>query len=141
MGQNHMRRALLADRAGQAAGIDAADADAAAACHPDGQFLGRAPVRGQRRVPPHHHPGGDGVLRLVILGGDAGIADMGEGEGDDLAGIGGIGHDLLIAGHRGVEDQFGHHLSGGAEAPAVKDCAVCKHQASGRFRGHGAPLV
>jgi hypothetical protein len=34
MGQGHMRRALLADRAGQAAGVDAADADPARAAEP-----------------------------------------------------------------------------------------------------------
>ena len=62
---------------------------------------------------------------------------MGKGEGDDLAGIGGIGHDLLIAGHRGVEDQFRHHLAGCAEALAVKDGSVGKRKAGGRFVGHG----
>ena len=36
---------------------------------------------------------------LVILGVGANIADMGKGKGDDLARIGRISHDLLIACH------------------------------------------
>jgi hypothetical protein len=38
-----------------------------------------------------------------VFGVGADVADMGKREGDDLAGIGRVGHDFLIAGHRGVE--------------------------------------
>ncbi len=50
-----------------------------------GRSPGRAPVRRLGRVPFHDQAGGDGIGGLVILGGDADIADMGEGEGHDLA--------------------------------------------------------
>ncbi len=137
MAQHDMRRALTADRAGQAAGIHAADTDPAAPRHPVRQVPGRTPVRRLGRIPANHDAAGDRIRGLVILGRDAGIADMGEGEGDDLAGIGGIGHDFLIAGHRGIEDQFGQHLAGCAEALTVEDRPVGKHEAGGRFCSHG----
>ena len=36
----------------------------------------------------------------------SGIADLRVGEGHDLPGIGGIGEDLLVAGHRGIENHL-----------------------------------
>ncbi len=144
VGERHVRRALLPDRAGQAPGVDAADADPAAPGQPRRQRLGRAPVRRLGRVPLHHQAGGDGVCRLVVLGLDADVADMGEGEGHDLPGIGRIGHDLLIAGHRGVEAEFGRHRSLGAEAVAVEEGSVGQREAGGGrlggVRWHGTTL-
>src|SRR5690606_32068328 len=68
----------------------------------------------------------------------ADVADMGEGEGHDLPGIGGVGHDFLVAGHRGVEDQFGHGLARRAEALAVEERSVGQGQAGrGSVRTHG----
>jgi hypothetical protein len=66
---------------------------------------------------------------ILVIGAD--IADMREGEGDELAGIGGIGNHLLIAGHRGVEDQLADHGAGGTDRLAVKDRAVGEHQGRG----------
>ena len=34
------------------------------------------------------------------------VADQRVGEDDDLAGVGGVGDRLLVAGHRGVEDDL-----------------------------------
>jgi hypothetical protein len=105
-----MRRALLADRAGQPARVEPADGDPARAPPASPTEVARAPVRRLGRVPFHHHALGHRVGGFVILGVHADIADMGEGEGHDLPGIGGVGHDLLIARHRGVEAQLGHAL-------------------------------
>ena len=58
---------------------------------------------------------------------------MREGEGDDLAGIGGIGEDLLIAGHRGVEADLANGVAFGAEAKTFQHGAVGEHQQRGRF--------
>jgi len=55
---------------------------------------------------------------VVLVGAD--IADMRESEGDDLPGIGGIGEDLLVAGHRGVEADFADGMAGGAEARSLE---------------------
>ena len=59
---------------------------------------------------------------------------MREGEGDDLAGIGGIGQDFLIAGHGGVEADLAHRLAFGAEAEAFDHRAVGQHQQAGHAR-------
>jgi hypothetical protein len=90
-----------------------------------------APVRRLRRVPFHHHALGDRIAGFVILGVHADIADMGEGEGHDLPGIGGVGHDLLVARHRGVEAQLGHAHARRAEPVAVEQGAVGKGEAGG----------
>ena len=70
-----------------------------------------------------------GGFEVVIIGAD--IADMGEGEGDDLAGIGGVGEDFLIAGHGGVEADFAHGLAFGAEALAFDDGAIGEDEKAG----------
>ena len=70
-----------------------------------------------------------GGFEVVIIGAD--IADMGEGEGDDLAGIGGVGEDFLIAGHGGVEADFAHGLAFGAKALAFDDGAIGEDEEAG----------
>src|SRR5207302_9102021 len=70
-------------------------------------------------------------LDVLVVG--ANIADMGKGEGDDLAGIGRIGEDLLIAGHRGIEADLADRMAGGAKAKALQQCAVGKDEQRGRF--------
>ena len=57
---------------------------------------------------------------------------MREGEGDDLPGIGRIGQDLLIAGHRGVEADLADGDAGGARALAFDHGAVGKNEKRGR---------
>ena len=59
------------------------------------------------------------------------IADMGKGEGDQLSGIGRIGQDFLISGHRGVEDQLSDHIAGGTNALAGENRAVGEYQSRG----------
>src|SRR5690606_20685360 len=49
---------------------------------------------------------------LVVGGRGAVVADVGVGERDHLAGVGGVGDDLLVAGEGGVE----HHLAAGVGA-------------------------
>ncbi len=73
------------------------------------------------------------VHRLDVLVVGADIADMREGEGDELPGIGGIGEDLLVAGHRGVETDLAHRVAFGAEAEAFQHGAVGEHEERGRF--------
>ena len=84
-----------------------------------------------------HTPRAAGVDRLDVLGVGADIADMREGEGDDLAGIGGIGHDLLIAGHRGVEADLADRCARGADAPAPEHRAVGENQTAVAPSGRG----
>ena len=70
------------------------------------------------------------ILDVLVIGAD--IADMREGEGDDLAGIGRVGEDFLIAGERGVEAHFGDGAAGGAQASPLDHRAVGKDQQRGR---------
>jgi hypothetical protein len=128
---------LLTDRAGQAPRVDADDADPAGLFQPADKIAGGAPVRRLGRVPFHHHAISHRIGGFVIFGGDAGVADMGKRKGYDLPGIGRVGHDFLVAGHRGVETQLGHAGAGGTEARAEKQGSVGKRKACGRRGGHG----
>ena len=49
--------------------------------------------------------------RLEIVGRDAVVADERVRQRDQLPGVGGIGQDLLIAGHAGIEDDFADRRS------------------------------
>ena len=63
---------------------------------------------------------------VVLVGAD--IADMRESEGDDLPGIGGIGENLLIPGHRRVEADLANRVPGGAEALPFEHGAVGQNE-------------
>ncbi|MGY2938896.1 hypothetical protein ACVWZ6_008498 [Bradyrhizobium sp. GM6.1] len=109
----------------------------AARLQPLVEVLGGAIVRGIGDRGAQDHAARAGrrghVHRLDVVVVSADIADMREGEGDELAGIRGIGEDLLIAGHRGVEADLADGLAFGAEAKAFEHRAVGKHQQRGRF--------
>ena len=70
--------------------------------------------------------------RLDVLVVRADIANVGEGEGDDLAGVGGIGEDLLVAGHRRVEAQLANRLALRSEPFAPHGPSVGEHHDSRR---------
>ena len=59
-----------------------------------------------------------------VESGDAVVADLGGGHQDDLAPVGGVGEDLLVAGHGGVEDQFTGDFPATGEGSALKTGAV-----------------
>ena len=77
------------------------------------------------------------LARFGVLGVDAVVADLRVGHGDDLAAVGGIGEDLLIAGHRGVETDFPGGGSGGSERGSFETASVFKGE-NGGFRHGGA---
>ena len=99
--------ALFPEDAGQSPGIDVGNGDDAALAQVVGEPLLISVVAGHQRQVANHQPGGPDVGGLLVLGVGAGIADMRIGQGDNLARIGGVGQDLLVAGHGGVE----HHLT------------------------------
>jgi hypothetical protein len=72
-----------------------------------------------------------GVVALDVLVVGADIADMREGEGDDLPGIGRVGQDFLIAGHRGVEAD----LADSAGATSIKDMGGVMAALKGKYAG------
>src|SRR5690606_39453586 len=66
------------------------------------------------------------VFDVFAIGAD--IADMREGECDDLPGIGGIREDFLVAGERSVKANLANGGAGGAKARPLDDSSVCQHQ-------------
>ncbi len=123
--------ALFADQRGQRAGVDAGQADDAAGFQPVIERAGRAVIRRRGDVGAQNDAAGARAgrhieaLDVLVIGAD--IADMREGEGDDLAGIGRVGEDLLITGHGGIEAHFAGGGAGGPEAEAFQNGAVGQH--------------
>jgi hypothetical protein len=108
-------RAAFAQVAGQGAGVDAADADDALGGEPLTEVAGRAPVRRPAGRVADHVAGHPDPVRLVVLGVDAGVADLRRGLHDDLPVVRRIGQRLLVAGHAGGE----HGLTEGLPLGAV----------------------
>ena len=125
-------RALFAHNAREPPGIDIGNAHHILVTQILRQGLLGAPVAGIGGRPPHDHARRDRIGGLVVIRIHAGIADMREREGDDLAGIAGIGHDLLVAGHRGVEAQLCRGVANGAEALTVEQRSIGEREAGGR---------
>src|SRR6185503_10354302 len=71
-------------------------------------------------------------LQIIVIGAD--IADVREGEGDDLASIGGVGEDLLVAGHGGIKADLAHGFAFCTEALAFNDGAIGKYEQAGHAR-------
>ena len=73
--------------------------------------------------PTHQHPPTPARTRV-----DARVADVGVGEGHKLALVRGIGHDFLVAAHRGVEHDLADLRAALAKADALEHAAVLEHQ-------------
>src|SRR5947209_20139076 len=71
-------------------------------------------------------------LNVLFVGPD--IADVWKGERDDLASIGRVREDFLIAGHRGVKAHFAHRVTRGAEPKSFEHRSVCEHEQGGSLR-------
>ena len=97
---------------GDAARVDTRDGGDAVALEPSGEGLGGPPARGLRDIGPHHETPCYGRRGLDILIVGTHISDVRKGEGDDLAGIGWVGQNLLVAGHGGVKHELADVESG-----------------------------
>ena len=60
----------------------------------------------QQRQVANHEAGGIHRAGFEVLGRRAGVADMRIGQGDDLSAVRRIGEDLLVPGHRRIENYF-----------------------------------
>src|ERR1039458_5948866 len=71
-----------------------------------------------------------GAVRLVVVGVGAVVADFRIGENDDLASVGRVGENCLVAGDGSVENDFAGALAFGAVAFASEDSTVfeCKRR-------------
>ena len=103
--------AFGADEAGELPGINARDADKADLLTPGVQVAFVAEVCGLRHFLAHHKAAGGCNVALHIFHVGANIADVGEGEVDDLARVGRVCQDFLVPGHGGVEADFANGVA------------------------------
>ena len=121
-------RAGVADMADERARVDAGDGGDAAVAKPvEPAALGGGGVLGVAGV-AHDRRAGVDAVRLHGLLGDAVVADHRVGEGDELPRVRGVGDGLLVAGHRGVEDD----LADGARGPRRRSISPSKSVPSSR---------
>ena len=127
--------ALLSNECSQGAGVDAGEPDDAAALEPLIEMARGAVVGGIGDRALQDHPArarrGRHVDGFDVFFVGADIADMREGEGDDLPGVGGIGEDFLVTRHRGIEADLADGGAGGAEAKALEYGAIGQHEEGG----------
>jgi hypothetical protein len=128
MRDSRIRHAIFTDKSGKRSRVEPAKADDAAILEPCVEIALRPVVRRPRNGcvdddPPRANMR-CALVRFHILIIDPGIADVGKGEGDNLAAIGRICEDLLIAGHRRIETDFAHSRALGAEAEAFEHHAI-----------------
>ena len=119
----------VADVAGEPAGVDPGDAGHAVEAQIGVERAGGAPAARAAGQVAHDHAPAAGPGRLAVGGVDAVVADVGIGEGDDLPGVGRIGHHLLVAAHHGVE----HHLArgdvgGSSDGLPLEHLSVAQHE-------------
>ena len=79
------------------------------------QRLGGAPVRVQQGQIADHEARRVDRARFEILGRGAGVADVRIGQRDDLPAVRGIREDLLVAGHRRIENYFTRRVASCAD--------------------------
>ena len=95
--------------------------------------LGIAEITRQVVVFAHDHTADSRILGFVILVRNAVVADQRIGHHDHLVGIGGIGENLLVADHRGIEHDLARRLPVRAETVAVELAARLKHDFFGEW--------
>ncbi len=118
---------------GKGAGVDAVDAGDVVVFEILVEGLGRSPVAGDLTEVVGDRAAYVGAIGFFVEGVDAGVAEFGVGEGDNLAQVAGICHDFLIAGHAGVEDDFADDRAGCAKGVAAIDGAIGEDQEGGCF--------
>ena len=102
-------------------------------------MLDRTPVGRFGDILLDHQTARGNPTRFQVLIVRADVADMREGESDDLPGIGRVGQSLLIPGHAGVEAHLAHRVLRrrvGAEATAPEHGAIGQNQSGGGTGGH-----
>ncbi len=78
-----------------------------------------------------HEAGNLRMLRLLIFRVDAVVPDEGVRHDHVLPGVGRVGEDLLVAGHRGIENHLSEGRAPGSEAATVEATTVLEDQVGG----------
>ena len=135
---NHPRLgAVQAQVAGQRARVHLVDADDAVFPQVTAQVAGGAPVGVARCQLAHDQAARPRLARLRVVLVDPVVADQRIGQAHQLTRVGGIGEDLLVAGHRRVEHHLAGHLAVRADRPARERRAILQCQPRTPL-GHGA---
>ena len=130
---DHPLGTLVTNNARQHTGIDPPDAGYAVLLAYFAKGLGIAEITRQVVVFAHDHTADSRILGFVILVRNAVVADQRIGHHDHLVGIGGIGENLLVADHRGIEHDLARRLPVRAETVAVELAARLKHDFFGEW--------
>ena len=138
--------AHVADASGQGPGVDPGKTDDTAPFHPAVEIALIAPIGRIGRCIAEDRPAGRGVRAAAdlfdILDIGPRVSDVRKGEGQDLAHVGRVGQDFLIAGHGGVEDHLAERRAYSTAAEALQDGSVRERDYAGdareECRGHGA---
>jgi hypothetical protein len=110
-GEDAPHGARKADTAGQRPGVDPLHPELAVLLQKRLQILAGAPVAGRILIFPDNEPFQMDTGRFHIFRVDSGVADERAGHQDDLPLVGGIGQDLLVAGHPRIEDNLAQNLA------------------------------
>ena len=128
--------AVDAEFFGEGAGIDLADAGNAVLAEVGVEGELAAPVADDGGELADDEAAGFGRGRLGVLGADPVVADLHRSHRDDLAEVGGVREDLLIASHRRVEYAFTGDGGVGSEGEAPENRTVFERENCGFGRGH-----
>mmetsp|Transcript_19017 Transcript_19017/g.33889 ORF Transcript_19017/g.33889 Transcript_19017/m.33889 type:complete len:366 (+) Transcript_19017:525-1622(+) len=129
-GDDTVEAAGVAQAAGDLAGVYSRDARHTLLLQVCIQGGLRPVVGDHERVVTDHNAGEVHRVGLHVLVVDAGVADVGVGEGNELALVGGVGQDLLVAGEGGVEDHLRQLRPFRAKVVPHKLGAVLHHQSA-----------
>ena len=131
VGDHHLLAPLVADDAGERTGVDAPHARDAHLLEHLVERARVAEIGGDVVVLADDHAPDGRELGLVVLLGRAVVADQRIGHDHRLVGVRRVGDDLLVAHHRGVEDDLVDRLPVGPEAVAVELAAVFEYDLLG----------
>ena len=137
MGDDGVGHSLATDHPGQRPRVDSRQADDSPRLEPGVQPSGGSEIGGLGDISAKDGAARAGRRRKVdgfdVLLVRSDNADMGESEGDDLAGVGRVGENFLVSGHRGVETHFAHCRAGGADAEGLDRQSVGEDEESRRL--------
>ena len=85
-----------------------------------------APVAGEGADFADDETADFGAVGFDIFGADAVVADLDGGHGDDLGKVGGVGEDLLVTGHTGIEAGLSGFGGGGSKGSSAEYRSVFK---------------
>ena len=124
-------RAALAQRARQLARVDSGDRHQAAALEEGAQRLDGAPIIRRDRQIADHKPGCINLRSFKIFRSRTGVTDVRIGERDNLAGVGGVGQNFLVARQSGIENDFAGGVAFGSDGVAAEDRSIRQRQHRG----------